>query len=255
MGKINIAKESLILPGNIVTPVQYDIPAGSPLTFILSSGYGDDQFREAVQLSFIDVLNDHGIGWVQYVYPERCQDNRFRDLYISSGTSTLSWLFEWVSDRSPSIGLFGYSFGANITLEVALNKPVAEVVVVNAVFDYVSYRTRQMGSETIDKWRNDYVSYLSYGGAAFPLGYRFLLEAEQQDLERRAEAIECDVYAFQAENDAIIRTDHIARLASSSEHWHAHVVTGKEADHYFEHPKTLRSFVEMVRPSIARQGR
>src|SRR6266540_5876463 len=211
-------KNRLLLPGNIVTPVRHRPPESVPVTFILSSGYGNDQFHEAVQLAFIDLLDQYGIGWAQYVYTERCEENKFTDLYISTGVSTLSWMYEWVQQQrsSGSICLFGYSFGASITLEVALIKRVSAAVVVNAVFDYVDYRTHQLGADAMVSWRNDLITYLSYDGSPYPLGYRFIQEAEQQDLERRVGAIDCEVYAFQAKNDAINRPSHILALAKAS---------------------------------------
>jgi pimeloyl-ACP methyl ester carboxylesterase len=242
----------LVLPGNVVTELRYEIPDDAPVTFILSSGYGNDQFREAAQQVFIELLESYGMGWVQYIYPERCRENRFTDLYISSGISTLSWIYEWLRQHSSStICLFGYSFGANITLEVALAKSVAAVVVINTPFDYVSYRVQQLGIDAVRNWRNNYVTNLSYDNVPYPLGYRFVQEAEQQDLENRTLRIECEVHAFQAEHDAIISPSHILTLGENSRRWHPHVILGAQADHNFEHPNSLSDFLEKVRPLVA----
>jgi pimeloyl-ACP methyl ester carboxylesterase len=243
--------DTLQLPGNIGTEVRYHLPEDSPWVFILSGGYGGSLRPEPVQLTFIDVLEKCGMGWLQYVYPERWEKNRFTDLYISTGISTLAWLYEWIRDRCRgSIGLFGYSFGANIALEMALAKPVDAVVLVNAVFDYVDYRTQQLGREAMRNWQEELVVTLPYAEASYSLGYRFIQEAEQQDLERRAAAIQCEVHAFQAENDAIIRPTHIRALAGASACWHANVVSGVHADHDFEHPTTLHSFAASIEPVL-----
>lgn len=243
---------AVTLPGNVEADVRYNLPSNAPGVCILSSGYGDDQFHEAVQLTLIDQLDAVGMAWVQYVYPERCSRNRFTDLYISTGIATLTWVMKWTDDLTNGLPctLFGYSFGANISIEVALQSRVARLILVNTVFDYVDYREKQLGGEAISSWRRSQVAYLEYGNREYPLGLRFLQEAEQQDLAQRASDLDCDVYAFQAESDARLDPATIRELAKRSPRWHAWVIPGPDADHVLEDPAALRAFSSLAQPIV-----
>jgi dienelactone hydrolase len=248
-----VIESIVLLPCNITTQVRYDIPRNSKSTFLLSSGYGNDQFNEAVQLAFIELLSEFGVGWVQYIYPERLARNGLGDLHLSTGVASLSRLHRWTVERSPGeVSLFGYSFGGNISLELALAEQVKHLVIVNAPFDYVAYRAGQVGDAAMQMWRETRLARLDYDGVQIPLGYRFIEEAALQDLERRAEAIPGIVHAFQAEYDAIIPARHILRLAENSARWTAKVVPGIHADHSFEHPEALSFFIREIRPLIER---
>ncbi|MEV1249105.1 hypothetical protein ACIBO2_28980 [Nonomuraea sp. NPDC050022] len=244
--------DQLTLPGRTIVEIRFQIPDNALATFILSSGYGNDQFSEAVQLAFAGLLTKHGLGWVQYIYPERCQKNKFTDLYISSGITTLSWVFEWAKLRhSRQMHLFGYSFGGNISLELAMIKQIGAIVLVNPVLDYAAYRTEQLGAEAIREWETNQVTFLTYEKVRYPVGYRFMQEAEQQKLHTRATNIDCNIYAFQAENDAILKYSDIDSMALKSPRWHADLIPGERADHNFEDPESLRQFIQKVEPIIA----
>jgi len=244
--------DRLWLPGHIALDLQYDLPRASGITFILSSGYGNDQFHEAAQLVLIDVLKQHDIGWVQYVYPERCPANAFTDLYISTGVSTLMWMYDWLRRReSGKICLFGYSFGGNISIEIALVRQLHALILLNPVFEYGEYRRQQLGMAAIKEWRRTKVIDLFYDGQPYPLGYRFLQEAERQDLEKRAASVNCEVHAFQAENDAILTPRAISGLAQASTLWEAHVVPGENADHNFEHTEALDRLRASLGPIVS----
>lgn len=218
---------------------------------IFSSGYGNDGFSELAQLVIIKLFEKYGISSVQYVYPERSKLSLLDDLYISTGVATLMQVYDWVRERtSVPIILYGYSFGGNISLEVASIRTIESLLLVNCVFDYVEYRKQQMGYDRINEWKKSKLTYLSYGDDKYSLGYRFLIEAEQQNLETRAQEIGYHIYAFQAENDSIISTKYIYSLAKNNSKCTAHLICGPYADHSLEHPDALKELARLASPLV-----
>ncbi|HEY0738265.1 MAG TPA: YqiA/YcfP family alpha/beta fold hydrolase [Herpetosiphonaceae bacterium] len=234
---------------NVNVDIRYAFYAKSPLTFILSSGYSIIDFEEPIQVALIEVLSKYNINWLQYIYPERSYKNSFQDLYISTGLFTLNEIHKWVQKQTKGpISLFGISFGGNISIELALEKEISTLIIVNAVFDYVQFRTKQLGEKAMRDWQNKLVTELPYENKSIPLGYRFIQEAENQSLEERAHNINCAVYAFQGDEDQIISPSHIQRLADSRNNWKAYIVDG--ADHAFNKEDAINNFIREIEPVI-----
>lgn len=229
--------------------LRYELRADAPMTFILNGGYGILNLEEPVQIAFTDLLNKYHINWVQYLYPERISSNSFDDLYVSTGILALSEIYRWVKKQANSpVGLFGISYGAMISIEFALIEAVATLIIINAVFDYVDYRSKQLGEEAIEAWKSNFVTKLPYHNKLLPLGYRFVQETENQDLEKRAASVDCHVYAFQGDADPIIRPTHIKRLEKSTNNWHANII--KDADHVFDQKSSIDIFIREIEPVI-----
>jgi hypothetical protein len=234
---------------NIQIDIRCNLKGSAPVTFILSSGYSIEGFDEPIQVALIELLERYGVKWVQYIYPERNPKNSMEDLYISTGCYTLDEVYRWVKTQvKDSIGLFGISFGANISLELALRATVETLIIVNAVFDYVDFRTKQLGEDAISRWAKDLITKLPYQDKALPLGYRFIQEAMGQKLEERAAGLGCRVHAFQGDADNIISPQHILRLAGVATNWYPHVVVG--ADHPFNTQKAIDGFISTIQPII-----
>lgn len=229
--------------------IRYQFQPESPMTFIFSGGYGIFNFEEPVQVAFTELLSKYGINWVQYLYPERNPHNPFVDLYVSTGLLSLSEIYTWVKKQVHTpIGLFGISFGGNISIELALKEKLHSLIIINAVFDYVDFRTKQLGRGAMEAWRNTFVTTLAYQDKQLPVCYRFIQEAEQQQLEERAHNVTCDVYAFQGDSDPIISPKHIQKLAATTNNWHADVING--GDHIFNAKIAIDTFIHKIEPSI-----
>jgi len=234
---------------NINIDVRYHFQPEAPMTFIFSGGYGIFNFEEPVQVALIELLSKYRINWVQYLYPERNPSNSFEDLYISTGLQSLSEIYTWVKKQfSGPVGLFGISFGGNISIELALKETLRTLIIINAVFDYVDFRNKQIGGDAMEAWQNTFVTKLSYQNRDLPICYRFIQEAEKQQLQQRAEKVECDVYAFQGGSDPIISPKHIQELSVSTDNWHSKVVNG--ADHIFGDKKAINVFIREIEPII-----
>lgn len=235
--------------GNIDIDVRYQFQLEAPMTFIFSSGYGIFNFEEPVQIALIELLSQYGINWVQYLYPERNPSNPFEDLYISTGLLSLSEVYRWVKKQvSGFIGLFGISFGGNISIELALKETLHTLIIINAVFDYVDFRNKQIGRDAMEAWQNTFVTKLAYQNKNLPICYRFIQEAEKQQLEERAYNVSCNVYAFQGDCDPIISPKHIQAIAAKKSNWHANVISG--GDHVFDKKTSIDSFIKEIEPTI-----
>jgi len=229
--------------------IRYQFQPGSPMTFIFSGGYGIFNFEEPVQIALIDLLSKYSINWVQYLYPERNPNNPFVDLYISTGLLSLSEIYAWVKKQvGTPIGLFGISFGGNISIELALKETLHSLIIINAVFDYVDFRNKQLGGDSMEAWRNTFVTTLLYQNKQLPVCYRFIQEAEKQELEQRAHNVNCDVYAFQGDSDPIISSKHIQELAATTCNWHATIING--GDHIFDEKLAIDTFIKEIEPFI-----
>lgn len=234
---------------NTCIDVKYEFYPEAPITFILSSGYAIADFEEPVQVAFTKLLSKFHINWLQYIFPERNSKNAFEDLYISTGVFTLNELYDWVKKQvSTPIGLFGISFGGNISIEFAAKGNVDALIIINVPFDYVDFRRKQLGDGVMNIWQKDLVTKLLYADKSLPLGYRFIQEAEAQRLKERTGNITCDVHAFQGENDSIIGIEDIVSLANRIPNWHAHIVQG--ADHTFNAENSINIFLEEIHPFI-----
>jgi alpha/beta superfamily hydrolase len=234
---------------NITIDLRYEFQPEAPMTFIFSSGYGIFNFEEPVQVALTELLSKYRINWVQFLYPERNQSNAFGDLYISTGLLSLSEVYAWVKKQASSpIGLFGISFGGNISIELALKETLHTLIIINAVFDYVDFRSKQIGADAMEAWQNTFVTKLSYQHKKLPLCYRFIQEAERQKLEERAKKVNCDVYAFQGDCDPIISPKHIQELSAQTSNWHAKIISG--GDHVFDKKPIIDEFIKEIEPVI-----
>jgi pimeloyl-ACP methyl ester carboxylesterase len=229
--------------------IKYEFFEESPITFILSSGYAITSFEEPVQVAFTKLLSSLHINWLQYIFPERNSKNEIEDLYISTGILTLNVLYDWVKQQvGTPIGLFGISFGGNISIEFAAKATVDALIIINVPFDYVDFRRKQLGDDVMRLWQKELVTQIPYANKSFPLGYRFIQEAEAQNLRERACNITCDVHAFQGDQDSIIGIEDIVSLAESIPRWHAHVIQG--ADHAFNAESSIKLFLEEIHAFI-----
>jgi hypothetical protein len=234
---------------NLDIDLKYEIEPDAPFTFILSSGYSIDGFEEPIQVALVELLREHNCNWIQYVFPERNPKTQIDDLYISSGLFTLSEVYKWAKGMVENkIGLFGISFGGNISLELALREPVESVILVNSVFDYVDFRRKQLGEKAMLSWHNTLIARLHYPERTFALGYRFIQEAEQQNLAERALQIECPVHAFQGLQDPFINSEQLLAIQAQRSSWRAYLVRG--ADHSFDQRVAIDAFLSEIEPVI-----
>ncbi len=223
---------SLFFTLNQTIDIREDIPKNPTMIVILSSGYSIIGFDEPIQVALGEWLSKKGIGWIQYTFPARNRNNTEKELYLSGGILSLMQLYDYAKDKyKTSIGLFGISFGGNISIEVALAKKIESLILVNPVFDYVDFRRKQLGDGKFDLWNKNRSIVLNYQSGNLPLSFHFIEECEKQDLERRAEGINCPVYAFQGEKDSIINPCHINKLSNIKDNWNAYTVPN--ADHGF----------------------
>jgi hypothetical protein len=234
----------LSLPCGFVIDVRSNIRAERP-NVILSSGYGIFGFGEPVQTALVSRLEKLGIGWAQYTYVERNSKNDITDLLISSGTAALLRVYDWVSLQYPSkIGLFGISFGANVTLEAALQRDPALLLLVNPVVDYVDYRERQLGSDVMTRWKRDSVISLTYDGAEVISYYRFMEESRSQRLLTRVSSISAEIIACQGAADTILTTKYVEALSVVLSKFRFTVIDG--ADHVFASAGAIAGFLEAI---------
>jgi pimeloyl-ACP methyl ester carboxylesterase len=215
---------------------------------VLSSGYGRFGYDEPIQLALIDALEEIGVGWIQYEYVERNANNPTTDLLISSGLHALRAACGWARARvTGPIGLFGISFGANISLEAALVDRPAIVLVVNPVFDYVEYRRQQLGLSAMERWAEAGATVITYDQDVRSY-HRFIEEARHQDLLYRCRHIACKVVACQGEADPILGTRYLERFATACPQAQVHVIPG--ADHAYHDPDAIRHFVRIATSAL-----
>jgi pimeloyl-ACP methyl ester carboxylesterase len=242
----------LTLPGNLRLDLQSSVRLGRP-SVVLSSGYGIFGFGEPLQVALTARLDELDIGWVQYTYPERNAKNRITDLLISSGAGALLGVYDWLRSRGPSeIGMFGISFGANVTLEVALQRDPKLIMLVNPVFDYVDYRTKQLGEDAMARWGRDGRITIDYESAEVVSYYRFIEEARDQDLLRRCASINADVIACQGDADPILTAANVRTLANCSPRFSSVIAPG--ADHVFTSEAAVSCFLDAVDVRLRRWG-
>lgn len=231
-------------------PIRANILPGAPAV-VLSSGYGIFDYDEPVQGSLTNLLDELGIGWVQYIHPERTSNASTTDLLISGGVFTLSRVVDWMRRCSVGkIGLFGISFGANISVELApLLRDVDLVIVINLVFDYVEYRAVQLGAEKVEEWQRNRVIGMDYGDKKAQSYYRFMEEASRQDVIELLAGITCPIHAFQAAEDSIIPTSYVKEAARRYRNVTPYVVL--DADHVFTDSSSIERFVQRITPVLA----
>ena len=221
---------------------------GNRPCMVLSSGYGRFGHDEPIQLALIDALEETRVGWIQYQYAERNAHSQTTDLLISSGLHALRPTCRWARGQvTGAVGLFGISFGANISLEAAPLERPAVVLVVNPVFDYVDYRTQQLGETAMQRWADTGVTSISYDQDVRSY-HRFMEEARHQDLMHRCRDIACKVVACQGEADPILGTRHLERLAAVCPQAQVHVIPG--ADHAYHDPYAIHQFMKIAASAL-----
>ncbi len=215
---------------------------------IMSSGYGIFGYDEPVQVELARVLEDCGIGWVQYQYVGR-QDRVTTDLTLSSGLAALLAVIDWAHSQGvEDIALFGISFGAAISLEAGMLRPIEALLLINPVFDYVHYRTEQLGDDAMRRWRELGSLEMSY---ATPVRtyYRFMEEARNQDLVRRASSISSPMLLCQAADDPILGVGYASDFARANANVEYHVI--QNADHVFAGPEGIAAFIKLAKSFVA----
>jgi pimeloyl-ACP methyl ester carboxylesterase len=231
---------------NLSVPVREKI-GDAQRCVILSSGYGVFGYDEPVQVALIGTLEDCGIGWVQYQYVGR-QGGVTTDLTLSSGLAALLAVIDWTRAQGvEEISLFGISFGATISLEASLLRSIEALLLINPVFDYVHYRTQQIGGDAMRRWGELGALEMSYTNPVRTY-YRFVEEARHQDLMRRAMAIPSRVLLCQAADDPILGLKFALDFARSNANVDCHVISN--ADHVFAGPEGIADFIGVAKPFI-----
>ena len=236
--------DQLTLPAGLKVDTRSNIRPDRP-NVILSSGYGIYGFEDPVQLALIDRLEELDIGWAQYTYAERNSKNRVTDLEISSGTASLLKVYDWVSSQhSSNIGLFGISFGGNVSLEAALQRNPTLVLLINPVFDYFDYRRLQLGPDVMDRWLREHRITMTYDDAKPVSYYRFIEEAETQNLLERVKELQTEIIACQGDADHILGTRYVEEFSRLSPRFSAVPIPG--ADHIFSSDAAITAFLAVV---------
>lgn len=226
--------------------LNYHANANSPVHVIFNSGYSILGFDEPIQIALRSLFSNLGFSWIQYTFPERTLGSPVEDLYLSTGLLALLEVHRWASLKfSSRPAMFGISFGANIAIEHALANTTEFLVLVNTVFDYRRFRERQLGDEAFKDWERTGMTTIIYAQKQFPLGFRFIREADAQNLEHRAQNLKCPVYAFQGMQDPFISVDHIERIAAVNSRWNTFLIPG--ADHAFDKKDSIESCVDTVK--------
>jgi pimeloyl-ACP methyl ester carboxylesterase len=236
---------------NLSVPIREAIE-GARHCVILSSGYGIFGYDEPVQLALIRALEARGIGWVQYRYVGR-QERVTTDLTLSSGLTALLAVTDWVQARGvDEISLFGISFGAAISLEAGLLRSIKSLLLINPVFDYVHYRTQQLGADEMRRWSERGALEMDYAHKVRTY-YRFVEEASHQDLMRRATSIRSRVLVCQAADDPILGVGFASEFARANANVESHVIAN--ADHVFAQPDAVAAFIRLATAFISDLGR
>lgn len=204
--QIRVQREFILDLGcNLKCTVQHSLINSDKPTVILSNGYGTIDFNRPVVRGIIRQIEKLEFNWLHYRYPEREPGAVSASLYISSGLSTLRAVYNWlIKEGFQNIGLFGISFGANISFELSLLEKVNFLVLVNPVIDYVAFRTKQLGCLLLEQWCKNGRIDLKYEDGEFECYYRFMEEAQHQKLAERLSNLQANTIVFQAEYDELI---------------------------------------------------
>jgi hypothetical protein len=173
-------------------------------TIIISNGYGEFGLERPVYRQFKELINQLKFNWVHYLYPERINPKENQSLLISGGVRTLDFIYSWLKNKEyTKIGLFGVSFGANISLEFNMLRKVEFSILINTPIDYYQFRLNQLGYKDFSELekRDVMVNYPDFNVC---MTYEFIEEALKQDLSERMVKIRSPVLSFQAEEDRYI---------------------------------------------------
>lgn len=218
---MNSSFTTLSIGCNLVFDVRFHLNQKNRPIVILSSGYAPGSFDDPLPVALINLFESSNLSWAQYIYPERDERNGVKDLLISSGLSALKAVCEWAKRNGfKEIAFYGVSFGANITLEIALLEPATFVILVNPVFNYYDYRCKQLGEKMMNDWQENGVIDIHYKESTVKTYYRFIEEAINQDLFNRAVSIETKVLAMQGAKDERLSVNDINVLGRKAKSWY-----------------------------------
>lgn len=171
---------------NSSVTVHHDMTDDKCAVAIFSPGFGTTAIRNDFRHGLVEQFRRINIGTCAYLYPERDANAITDDLLLSSGLATLRAIIGWVAEISSApIILYGSSFGAVISLEATLLTPASMLVLTSPPLDLVKYRTLQVGDAAMQRWRESGSTTLEYPTGSFRSSYRFIEEAQWQNLGTR----------------------------------------------------------------------
>lgn len=219
---------------------------------IMSSGFSIVDHDEPVQTVLREAMLKNDVAVIQYLFPERQENSPTQDLTIISGCRSLAATRNWVREQFGDIPelLWGISFGGNVSIEESIRDQPYGLIVLNAVFDYFSFRLSQVGRAQIDAWRQRGSIRIPYSQGPMTSYYRFIEEAVSQRLEHRVNTISCPVHAAQGAADSIISPSHIMQWSATNSCVESIVIEG--ADHVFADKHAIERYVRLVSAWINR---
>jgi len=177
----------------------------SSQTFVLSNGFGAFGLNEPLFKGIKQKLEQYGCNYIHYLYPERQRERALFDLTISNGINYLCRVIDFLDSLNlKDYVLFGSSFGANISLEVGIQRNVSSLILVNPVIDYTKYRKMQIGKANYEEWILKGTFSFNYNETLVPLSFRFIQESKSQNLKDRISKIKSPIIAFQGLGDTIL---------------------------------------------------
>lgn len=214
---MNTKEFELALAVNCYTRIRLSSPIRPTCKIVIcSSGYGPPTFDRPLASAIAQELVVNDIAALQYVYPERYSKNRVSDLLLTTGVFYILQLLAWCHEQGYSqVGLYGNSFGGNISIETALIHQVDFMILSNAVLDFVHYRKAQLGSAKFSEWESNRLTTITYEDGSFTSSYRFIEEATQQKLAKRLLQLKMPLLVFLSENDEILQMKKLRSVFKS----------------------------------------
>jgi pimeloyl-ACP methyl ester carboxylesterase len=207
-----VIEKALSYGVNLQIPIRHS-QQNSKRVVLISNGYNTWTSFRPIHKTITTAFTEQGFDWIHYLYPERTGSGHLHDLYISTGLAYLRFIHSYAVQLGyESIGLFGMSFGGNISMEASLSLETPFLILANPVFDYYDYRLQQIGSANMISWGENHTTQLKVYDTEIWAGHRFIVEATRQNLFQRAHNIQSATLAFQGEKDAILSTDQVRAL-------------------------------------------
>jgi pimeloyl-ACP methyl ester carboxylesterase len=146
------------------------------------------------------------------------------------------------------IGLFGISFGGNISIELALRYKIDLLILINPVIDYFYFRKKQLNTNEFEKLNQNKEITIEYTDGKVRFSYDFILEAIQQDLKNRINILKGKILLFQSENDEFNDLLLLKEITNSVPYMNYFIVPN--SSHSFKEEDAIQFFIEKVKKFI-----
>ncbi len=227
------------------------LPRHARSIVIISHGFSSSK-ESKLYVELQNELNKAGLGTFRFDYyghgPLYCKGSNYtvsKDVTLSKCVNSLEAAIRFVRTKGDySIALMGSSFGGLISLIAASqDSGINALALKSPVIEPIGFWRERLGSERLDKWKEDGFLHYDELGENFELDYNFFRDLLTFNTLEMVKDISCPVLIVHGDADRVVpikSSYELARIVN------AEVEVVKGAEHSYSEPTQYSKMKDLI---------